>query len=144
MMIRPHVQREIDATTDALRQLRGSVERAAERWQKPVVVWRSAAQKAAADIRRLDAAYTRHIGGVLKHDKAPPYTGHMYEWPPSTTRESVRKSVVGTLYRVRKLQWVGIHPTTHFQALNYFSAIWPDDLDWPADIRRPPKSKEEA
>lgn len=33
---------------------------------------------------------------------------------------------------------------TAARVLGWFSETWPDDLEWPRDIPRPPKSKKEA
>ncbi|MFD1743724.1 hypothetical protein [Cypionkella sinensis] len=33
---------------------------------------------------------------------------------------------------------------TAAQVLQWFSDIWPLDLEWPSDISRPPRSKKEA
>jgi hypothetical protein len=38
----------------------------------------------------------------------------------------------------------GCHIRTAERLMRWFSDRWPSDLEWPADIPRPPKSKQEA
>jgi hypothetical protein len=38
----------------------------------------------------------------------------------------------------------GCHVGTYHQALTWFAANWPTDLEWPRHIPRPPKAKKEA
>ena len=134
-MIRPEVQLEIDATRAAFSALRGAVMAHA---QRPV----GHLKRAGAWLLRLDRLYANATGAVLKRSTAPEYTGPMYEW--RSTRSEVKIDVVAALERLRAGRQATVIITTEFFALNYFSAIWPADLEWPSDIPRPPKAKREA
>lgn len=94
------------------------------------------------ELRRLDRLYAAHTGVTLELRTAPAYHGPMYEW--RGTPALVRENAVNALARLRANPASGVLMTTHFQALNYFAAIWPDTAPWPSDIPRPPKSKKEA
>ncbi|WP_163025913.1 hypothetical protein [Chachezhania antarctica] len=92
----------------------------------------------AKELCRLDLLYAVRTGVVLTWSNAPQYEGPMYQWPHD--RQRVRRISLGALERLRKGKQQGVRPITAFMACNYFSAIWPADLAWPADIPRPPKS----
>ncbi|MDO5622566.1 MAG: hypothetical protein Q4G24_13975 [Paracoccus sp. (in: a-proteobacteria)] len=59
----------------------------------------------------------------------------MHRW--RTERMAITRKAVSAVIRVRRDPARGIHPSTHFIALNYFSAIWPDGLSWPEGVKRP-------
>lgn len=95
------------------------------------------------NIRQLDRIFIAETGVVLNFKTAPNYNGRMYQWPSS--RENVRRSVVNALLRLRRGPNGGVQATTEFLCRNYFSDIWPLDLEWPRGINRPkPTKKKEA
>ena len=94
------------------------------------------------DLRRLDQLYAAATGVELNRKNAPAYSGPMYEWRCS--RRKVRASAVNAIERLRSGRSAGVHQMTHFTTLNYFSAIWPDRLEWPRSIPRPKPNKKEA
>lgn len=102
----------------------------------------AAAKQRGDEMRRLDRLYAAHTGVTLDLRTAPPYDGPMYQWPG--TPALVREGVIGALVRLRRNPASGLLMNTHFQALNYFAAIWPATAPWPRHIPRPPKSKKEA
>lgn len=103
-----------------------------------------AAAEHARQLRVLDRLYAASTGEMLLERNAPAYSGPMYEW--RTPRQRIAPSVIMTLKRLRINAACGVHMTTHFVALNYFAAIWPEDMEWPAgvDKPRPQKTKREA
>lgn len=99
---------------------------------------RATCQQAASDaaqLMRLDRLYAAATGCSLTMQSAPDYSGPMYQW--RTSRQHIKMRVLDALIRLRAGRQGGVQRTTAFVALNYFSAIWPADLEWPADIRRP-------
>lgn len=66
----------------------------------------------------------------------------MYDWP--FARSAVTETVALTLVRLRRNPNSGVLAVTSFKALNYFSSLWPADLEWPREVARPPKSRKAA
>lgn len=138
--MRPELRAELAATKHAFAQLRRAVEAIQPATRKAA----SAAQdKAASDLRALDAAYQAATGvKLVAHGDLPAYTGPMFEWRSS--RELVAKRAVQAVERLRHRQ-AGCHPLTAHKARHYFASIWPEGCPWPISTPRPapftPKQK---